>query len=89
MTAHEIRLRFRGGRIAVTCPCLNAWTGRWQSTYWPGRSWASTYWKGERCRGAVIAARMPFPAAEAIETWAAWHRARGIEVSARAYPAVD
>ena len=88
MTAHEIRLRFRSGKIAVTCPCLNAWTGCWQSTYWPGRSWANPAWKGELHHGAVIEARMPFPAAEVIAGWEAWHRDRGIEVNARAYPVV-
>lgn len=78
--AHQIRIRKRGSSLSVSCTCLNACTGTWQSTYWPGVTWANPAWTGTRHHGEVIETRALFPAADAIAAWRAWHAEKGVTV---------
>jgi hypothetical protein len=75
--AHQIRIRTRGHGIAVSCTCLNAWTGTW-TVAWSGRAQPNPGWTGTRVRGDAIAIRSVFPAAEALAAWRGWHAERGI-----------
>lgn len=78
--AHQIRIRKSGQGLVVTCTCLNACTGTWRSTYWPGQSWTDPGWTGTRIRGEAIETRSVFPAAEAIAAWRHWHEQKGIRL---------
>jgi len=74
--AHQIRVRYRGGKLAVLCTCQNAWDGIWDLAW--GYAARNPRWRGSCVRGEPIAARMPFPAADAVAAWRAWHAERGI-----------
>jgi hypothetical protein len=76
--AHQIRIRRRGGTLAVSCTCLNTWTGTWELA-WGGLA-RNPAWTGARIRGEPIAVRSVFPAAEALATWRGWHEQKGIAV---------
>jgi hypothetical protein len=73
---HQLLIRLRDGRLAVTCPCLLTrvrGTGLrpWQRPD-PGVRQVS-YWKRE-----VIEARRSFPVPEAVAAWRDWHEREGI-----------
>ena len=77
--AHQIRIRRRGGGLAVSCTCLNTWTGTW-TVAWSGRPRPNPAWTGARTRGKVIETRAVYPAAEALAAWRGWHEEKGIAV---------
>jgi hypothetical protein len=75
---HQLQIRRRDGKLAVTCPCLltrvsgdlvqarnraGVIIGEWRPSYWQRR---------------VIEARTSFPVAEAMAAWRDWHEREGI-----------
>ena len=76
---HQIQIRNRSGKLAVTCSCLIAVvrTGDWQEYRIAGQV---TERRTARRRRGVIEARTLFPAADAIAAWRAWHADRGVTV---------
>lgn len=74
---HQLVVRMRAGKLAVTCPCLLtvARTQDWQPYRINGQA---TERRTARRQRRVIEARTRFPAAEAVAAWRAWHEREGI-----------
>lgn len=80
MTAHQIEIRHRSGKLAVTCTCLLTRTrgpaelARLRPENRPGAGLLPR----SRWERVVIEARTRFPVPEALAAWRAWHEREGI-----------
>jgi hypothetical protein len=76
---HRLVIRMRGGRLAVTCPCLLT---RVRSQVWQPyeRNGLLTQRRQSNWERRVIESRPAFPLAEALAAWRDYHEREGIPV---------